>query len=469
MVGDISMSSSVTHEENRPKSYINWDMIPAKLTFIFSEGYLGSVNPFFNIFYVSLGLTPSQAGLITGISYAVSSLAGPLWTALVDYTGQRKIIFIILCLGTASSIFSIPWVTLACGTYEYNVTCLQNVSSNKLSNVTFEHVCFSKSHLTNSNVLFYALLSLNIVSWIFSVTLPNYIDAIVVTVIKSRKRNETYGAQRVFGGIGFGVTNFLAGVAIDYYKPNNGVSQYAAAFYIFLPCVLLLIPAGCILINQIQWDGNINNSINTSFSSHLLSFLRKSDTIMFFATIAISGLAFNVYFNFLFLFMDEEMNSSKTIMTLTVVVCTVTDLLGYAYSTQFMKLLGTIPVITIGICSYVPRFIIMSFVKNSWFALPIQLLDPFALALSWPAQLEYVYQLAPEEITTTAINIIASIEFVASNAIANIAGGIAYHTYGGPVLFRACGIICGVWGIWMVIYYHYISRYVKRHCTSNVV
>ena len=66
---------------------VDVEMIPAKVTFFLTDGYFGSILPFMNVFYVSLGLSVTQAGIISGVSLAVSSIFNPLWSTLADATG----------------------------------------------------------------------------------------------------------------------------------------------------------------------------------------------------------------------------------------------------------------------------------------------------------------------------------------------------------------------------------------------
>ena len=426
-------------------------MIPAKFSYFLNDGYYASFNPFLNIFFISLGLTATQAGLITGISFAVSALAGPLWGILADSTGYRKLIYIILCFGTASTVFSMPWIAKATiEKTENNLTCLDNHTTTEISAVTSN--CTSSYHLLNSDHLFYTLLSLNIIARIFFGALPCYIDGIVMNIVTQRQ-DTSYGAQKVFSPIGYAFFNFLSGVAIDHYKPKD-MSQYTASFFVFLPCIVCLTPIGFILVRQAKWEENDNiSNDNISVATHIISVCRRYDTIIFLLTVTVSGFALNIFQGFCFLLMDE-MQASKITMTLAVVICTISELTVYPFSSDLIRLLrGPIPCIAIGIFSYFPRYMLMSYVVNPWLILPIQLLQGIGLSLSWAAQIEHTYKLFPREVKMTAITIVSSIHYVASGSIANVLGGIVYHNYGGRILFRGCAVICVTWSIFVAIYF----------------
>ena len=88
-------------------------MLPAKLSYFFVFAYFGSYMPFQNVFFTSIGLKPSQAGFITGLRATALSIANPLWGVTADKTGRRKIIFVIISIGTILLVFPMPWIAKA--------------------------------------------------------------------------------------------------------------------------------------------------------------------------------------------------------------------------------------------------------------------------------------------------------------------------------------------------------------------
>lgn len=461
-----------TNHKNAFTKFIDKEMIPAKLTYLLCEGYMGSILPILNVFFVMLGLTPAQAGLITGVSFAVAAIAPPIWSSIIEAFGYRRTNFIILCIGVAATVFSMPYIAISVAEYKFNMTCApKNMSRHHMPPGPLLHfqkppkgvVCHMQRFLLNSDMLFTLLLIMNIVSRIFFVTLTSYVDSVVVKVVKTRQRPTTYGVQRVFGVIGFGMANFVAGLAVEHYHPRTQ-PPFIAAFYVFLPCIILLMPVGYILLGQLpneptNHDDNNNNVAN--FSSLMISFLKKLDTIVLLLTITVSGTALNMMFNFLFLFMLKDLHSTKMNVTCVFLTCMLTQLVAFPASGRIIRRVGSpILFIIVGVFSYFPRFIMMSYIENPLLAIPISLIEPIGLALNWAAQIELTYQLAPKEISLTAINIINTIHFVASSAIANIVGGIVYNKYGGRVLYRGMGIVCGVWSVVIALFYGW--RYLKQ-------
>ena len=433
-------------------------MIPTKLTYFFCDGYFGSVNPFLNLFYISLGLTATQAGLISGISYAVSSISGPLWGSIADGTGHRKLIFIIMCVGTASTVFPMPWIAQAFGKYEKSV-CHGNLTVRNSSDVIN---CVSSRHLVNSDNMFYIILTVSCIARIFFVGLPSYVEGIGMNVVKNSTKITSYGVQKLFGSIGYALFNFIAGVAIDHYKPE-GLSEFTSGFFVFLFCILVLVPIGYVLVGQTKWDESGNEGTDRrKMFAQLISVCRKFDSIVFLLTVAVSGVAINIIQGFGFMLMKDYMHASSTAMTIVVQVCMISDFIFYPLSSRIIKLFGgPFPCIIIGIFSYFPRYVVISYISNQWLMVAINLVHGVGLALSWTAQMEYSYQIFPPEIRVTGISIVSTINTVATGSIANAVGGIVYHTYGGRWLLRGCGILCGAWSIFIAFYYG-IKRRIEK-------
>ena len=411
--------SQVELKINKRLACINLEMLPCKLAFFFNSASVGSVFPFLNLFYVSSGLTASKAGLCSGIENCFSMIAVPLWGAVIDSTKYHKLLLIILGLATALTKFSKPWVVMFVSKVESSEICFHNSTNVSSFNEITNSTCEPTHHLMNPGELFCGLVISGVLSSIFYSGMMSYTEGTTVKVIFTRGTKQSYGAQKLFAPIGFAVGSLLAGVSVDHYYPKN-LSHFTAAFYVYLPCSLLLIPILYILTCQAKWDyakkrGNAN---------HLLKVFKSFDNKMFAFSVIISGLCLRTYTEFVFLFMDKEMHSTKTLMSLTMVAAMASELIIYPFSSRIIMFCGgPIPCIILGIFSYFPRFMLISYCTNPWFMLPIQLFHGIGMSLSWAAQVEHTYHIFPKEATTTALGIIASLHFVGSSVVTNMLGG----------------------------------------------
>ena len=90
-----------------------------------------------------------------------------------------------------------------------------------------------------------------LITSVFLVPMQPHVEAYVLGVVKSGPATTTYGAQRIFGCIGLMVVTFAAGALASVFKMQD-VSQYGAAIFVAVPCALLLIPAGCFILKDLQ-------------------------------------------------------------------------------------------------------------------------------------------------------------------------------------------------------------------------
>lgn len=436
---------------------IDWEMVPAKLTFFFTDGYFGSILPFINNYYVSLGLSATHAGIISGISLAVSSLFNPLWSTIADATGYRKLIFCILCLGTGSTVFSMPWIEQSVAKTVKSNSC----NDSTINNSTDKKDCKEISTLVNVSTLFYALLALNIVAWIFFTSLRCYVDGIVSNVSNTREKKRSYGTQRAVSCMGYAFFNVVTGVITDHYHPKSGLSPYTAVFYVFLPCVVCMVPIGLKLVKQTKWneDESAEKESKRGISLQFLVLFKRLDFVIFFISVMVYGITLNVYNCFFFMLMEHELKSTKTLMSIALAIGVLFEISLFMCASKVIKMLhGTIPSLIIGLLSFTPRYILMSYIENPYFVLISQPLHALGLALAWSAIVEHTYKLVPPEIKVSAIAIMSSIVFVASAAAVNIGGGLIYDAYGGRLFFRYSGIMAGIWTVIMICYFKFQQR-----------
>ena len=331
--------------------------------------------------------------------------------------------------------------------------------------------------VSNTNTLFYAMLALNTIAWIFFTSVRCYVDGLVTNVVNTVTPKRSYGTQRVCSTFGYALITFLSGVMCDHYHPS-GMSGYTAAFYVYLPCIIGVIPCGLKLLGQSKFgetvtDDQKDTSGEGERKNNILALFRvfkDIDFVVFFISVIICGLTLNIFNCFSFLLMDKELKSNKTLMTFTIVVSCVFEVAVFWFSKQIIRICrGTIPALCIGIFSFCPRFIFMSYIRNPWLVLISQPLHGLGMGLAWAACIDHTYASFPAEVGVTAIALMSSINFIGSTAIANMAGGLLYDLYGGRWLFRWSGVVAGVWCVVMALYFgvRYRQKMTKMNSQVN--
>ena len=445
--------------ENNGFFSVNKRMLPGKLSYFFFFASFGSYLPFLNVFFTSIGLKASQAGFIAGLRATASSIASPLWGVVADKTGRRKMIFVIICIGTLLFVFPMPWIAKSVRNIKYRHNSQQQLIIQNDTNAS-TYLPSSKSCKLdlNTNNLFYVMLTIAVLASLFDTTIPGFIDSAVMNAVSKSKRKATFGKQRLFGSVGFGITSVIVGICADHYE-SQSLSSYTPAFFVFLPAILILIPVGCMLLNLRESQNTETRHANRHVLKDVVITCFKLDNFLFLLTIVIMGIANGILYGFLFLLMNDEMSGTKTTMG----VCTATAILAetimFPYCSKIIKILGgPIPAIIMGVFSYFVRFLLTSYVQNAWLILPIQLLHCVGWALFWSAAVEHTHAISKSEISTSMFGILNGLHFGIGGLIANMIGGVVYEKYKGRILFRGASVIYAGWSLCMILYCYIRNR-----------
>lgn len=129
----------------------------SKAFYFFFYTALGSLFPFFSLFYKQLWLTPGQIGILLALRPAVKLVCLPLWKMVTDRFSKPKVVYFISILGWTIGYFGQSFVyptNMPC--YGYSVVVLSAPASNLLnasaktySNITTREL-IPNSHISDS-------------------------------------------------------------------------------------------------------------------------------------------------------------------------------------------------------------------------------------------------------------------------------------------------------------------------------
>lgn len=476
----------LTTEKKRSMFSLNKHTISLKIACFLAGGVIGSHAAFLNVFFVSVGLPKFQAGIITGLTYALPILAGPTWGYLADLTERRRLILGVLCIGAAFPIFSTPWVAKSIyppshhqcsgGLSQSNDTITNSSGSHNFGII--DNAFAECESLKNEaiNVLFWVLLVIMLIASVFLVPLQPYIDAIVMSAAKKAKAD--YGAQRIFCCIGIALVNYCAGEAAAHYRRQD-VSPYSAVFFLLMPCVVLLIPVGCHILTKLNEDNmeleKSEKSLPDADSKDSVNFIqvfqlcRRFDVFLFLLTVLIVGMANAVILNFSYIYVTEVMHKTSSVMTLVVIVSTASEAVMFPFTTKIIQLLGTIPSIIVGAFAQAIRFLIMSFDIPFELFVALQAFSSLGFALSFAAMMEHTHRISPKKISITMSTIMTTLFFIVSNFVASIGGAKVYQVFGGKGLFLGQSMLCGGWALMIMLYYGLRAIKTRYSTTKEVI
>ena len=152
-------------------------------------------------------------------------IAAPIWGAIADYTKSRRIVFVILVLGSCITMISIPWIAALC----------------PKTNIKLKRFASRK---------FWTVLASQCVVVAFFNPLPGFTVSFVIEVVKNTP-GAAYGNQTLFGGIGASICSVIASLLINIFHSAT-LSHFSPAFWFIALLSLFLIPTGLKTASQVK-------------------------------------------------------------------------------------------------------------------------------------------------------------------------------------------------------------------------
>lgn len=448
-------SERLINHANKEVSWSNTccikDLVPAKLCYLFQYAFIGTIAPYFTIYFFSVGLTVSQVGYINGLRTIFPFFFGPLFGMLADKTGRTKVIVQILVVLKVTGFFIAPWLFAP-------FAVPQTLLTTNITNATIN--AETKTELFHYSLFFVAFAWGSFIATV-GFPLVAFVDQCAMLVVKKHETRASYGMQRIFAPMGYAVTSFLSGIAIDLYSKHPSITKYNVVFYFSFPFGVFFFVSATLLPTPAKAEEEKQKK--RLLRSEVLELMKNVEFTFFLITATVLGVGYALIKGF-FLFLMEEIHAPKTVMGGVVAVASLSEVMIYPFCSKIKKLIGgNYPCFIAAVFSFSLRFFFYSFMKNYWLAIPIQMLQAIGFALFWAAAVEYTYEAAaPKNIGATVFNIVVLLYHCFATIVSNIGGGILYECLGGRVLFQIMGSLCGIWGIILVLFYMRNRIFFKR-------
>lgn len=280
-------------------------------------------------------------------------------------------------------------------------------------------------------------------------------DAICFDVLGDENQMK-YGKQRVWGGLGFGLTSLLAGYIVDLHTND------------FTPAVLIMLAFASMDLFVLKKLRLPKLSSSESISKDVLKLLsnRKIAIFLVFATIA--GMFDSFIFYYMFWYLEEVAERTgmkdhiKLIEGMTVAAeCVFGEVLFFLISGKIIKKLGYIHCMTFCFSCYALRLFMISLITNPWYLVGIEILmqgctyalcytcivGEFAwlLALSKLIKIiqstAYASVISPPGTSATVQGLVAGMDDGLGFSIGALFGGFLYQEIGGKQSFRIFALI----------------------------
>ncbi len=347
---------------------------------------------FINVYYASIGLSGTQIGLINTVSPLVGMFSSPSWGVLSDRTGKTRRLLAITTLGAILTSLAISQI--------HSFALLLAV------------------------VALYALFN--------SPTVP-LVDSTALELLGEHR--ERYGAQRVWGSIGFVVTSAVIGLILE----RTGISFIfignAVILAIFI-VALVVLPERPVRLSGSIWRG-------------LSTMMRQPPWLVFAASIGLLGMANSGMQNFLSV-MLHEMGGSDSLIGITWTIGAIAEMPVMILGALLLKRFGARRLIGFAISVYGLRMLLYSVMPAPEWAAWIASLGGLSFGLYWISAVTYASELAPAHLKATSQGLLVAVTSL-SGIIGATLAGLLYDQVGPSIMFRILAGFCALALILLIV------------------
>jgi len=303
---------------------------------------------------------------------------------------------------------------------------------------------FARKDSVTDSSMFWLFFLLNLMAYSCFTIAVSISDALCFDILK--ERHHQYGAQRVWGSIGWGLFTVVAGYLVDTGSTGSSSIDYSPAF--LLMAVLMILDIACAALIKIPPVER-----QTSVWAGVLNILRQPRVAVFLVWCFGCGLLTSVIWQWLLWYLSDlatkESTSScgdsqswvTTLLGINMAVqCFVGEVPMFFLSGWVLRNLGHAHTMSLVLIAFSLRFFLYSLLSDPWFSLPIELLNGVTFGLCYAAMTGYAHTIAPEGMEATVQGVVGAVYEGAGVATGSLVGGAIYQNYGGVFLFRCASI-----------------------------
>uniref|UniRef100_A0A8C1HLT2 Major facilitator superfamily domain containing 6a n=2 Tax=Cyprinus carpio carpio TaxID=630221 RepID=A0A8C1HLT2_CYPCA len=324
------------------------------------------------------------------------------------------------------------------------------------------------------HAIFLLILLIIIIGEFFSAPAITIVDTVTLQYLGSHR--DRYGLQRMWGSLGWGIAMLCLGIWIDHTSTDlvigsmecsmENYKNYNIAFIVFgvLMGIALIIATqfkfdvqhqdrseGTEVGNQ-QQNAQHRGSPGTENSEtptivqveefHFWDLMRllcgvQYGTVLFVAWFM--GFGYGFVFTFLYWHL-QDLTGTTTLFGVCSVLSHVSELAAYFTSHKFIELVGHIRVLYIGLACNTARYLYISYLKNAWTVLPMEVLQGITHASVWAACISYLSAAVPPSLRTSAQGILQGLHLGLGRGCGAMDGGVFVNYFGVAETFRGIGM-----------------------------
>ena len=379
--------------------------------------------PFIPLYYSYLGVDDNQIGLLGSITPTLTAVVSPLWGALADATGRDKEIMLF---------------TFALST----VVRFGLVYASKVP----------KHRLASSISLLVGL------SAIINAPVKPLLDACVMQRLKDKSQ---FGRSRLYGQLGFGFGSWLVG-------PFLGKREIRSIFVVqallALPTTVFMllflrarrepVRAGVGAGKEQQQKKRPPSTSSSSPSPSPSSPLSSSDFVTalrhvgasrrilaFFSYVFLLGISSGIVENFAYVHLKDAGGYDGSVLGVCRLVSSVAGVPMFWMAGGILRAVGVNGILLTSMAAYVARFTLYANIRNTWQALPAEVLRGATFALFTTASTFYVYQESPPALVATMLSLLSGTYNGLGQSVGSLVGGALSKRVGIIRTFNLCAVL----------------------------
>ena len=249
-------------------------------------------------------------------------------------------------------------------------------------------------------------------------------------------QKDSYGKQRLWGAIGWGISSFVVGSVITTVQENSRCNipnhvNYQPCFYAFaVLMVFAFIPALFIRFE------NRNLPATENLTARLRTII-NFDSIVFLLIIQQFGNSWGLVQTFL-LWHLQDLGGTQFLFSIIAAVQCLSEVLSYQIAGYAITKFGYYRVLYLGLLFSSVRFIFYAIIKNPWLVVPMEMFHGVSTTLIWALAVSFIG--LNTGVATTMQGILSGIHWGLGLGGGAIFGGVLVNAFGSKYAFLGYGI-----------------------------
>jgi PPP family 3-phenylpropionic acid transporter len=339
---------------------------------------VGFYIPYVSLYYREVGLDLAQIGVLVALPGLPQIVATPLWGLIADGLQIHRILLPLAVVGTLPPVL-----------------------------------------LTGRTSAFGLLLALVACLALFTAPITPLADSATLDMLGDQRSR--YGAQRVWGAVGWGLSTLAAGALIERlglsiaFPSYAAVAACAAAVALFLPRAALP---------------------RVDLRSAALTMARDARWARFLGSVFLIGCCNSAINGFLTLYL-QDLGAGGEQIGLAIAITSISELPVMALAPMILRRWSARPLLICAGLLYALRAGIYVVAPSFGWALAAQVLHGPGFAALWTGGVDEAQRLAPQGMEVTAQSLFGTMFFGVATAIASVIAGWIYRDLGPEALFGA--------------------------------